>query len=173
MTRIVHRQYKEFELPPEGVHRGRLTEIKDLEPTVNLNGEEKERVRFIWTLLHQRTSSGDTMKVYQTFNVSLHPQSYLSQAIRDITGEEPGDHFDLDGLLGCECDLVLKHNEGNDGRTYCNVRTILRLPTAAEAAEEKRVAAVTEKVKQAAAQPQGAVTVPAEADTISDEDIPF
>ena len=175
MTRIIHRKYKEFELAPEGVHRAKLTEIQDLEPAVNANGEETERVRFVWTLLYQLTSSGDSMKVWQTLNVSLYPRSFMGQAIKDITGHDPGDDFDLDSLQGVECDLLLKHNE-HDGKTYCNVRAIMRLPTAAEQAEEKRVAAVTAKVKQSAQQPRGTATVTpprTQEDQISDEDIPF
>jgi hypothetical protein len=171
MTRIIHRKYKEFELPPEGVHRAKLTEIKDLEPTVNANGEKKERARFVWTLLYQLTSSGDSMKVCQTFNVSLYPRSFMGQAIRDITGNDPGDDFDLDSLLSVERDLLLEHNE-HDGRTYCNVRAIMRLPTAAEAAEEKRVAAMTAKVKAAARQSRATAAVIEAEGQITDEDIP-
>jgi hypothetical protein len=93
-----------------------------------------------------------------------------------------GSSFDLDSLLGVEADLVLKHNQGDDGKTYCNVRTILRLPTAAERAEEQCVLAITEKVKQAAQQTavqsvaqQTAAPPPATAvrTEITDEDLPF
>jgi hypothetical protein len=93
----------------------------------------------------------------------------------------PRKQFELapEGVHRARLKQLLKHNEGNDGRTYCNVRAIVRLPTAAEAAEEKCVAAVTARVKQAAAQPRATATVtaPAPAATqegeIEDEDIPF
>jgi len=112
------------------------------------------------------------MKVFQTFNLSLHPQSFLTRAITDITGREPGHEFDLDSLVGREVELVIKHNEGNDGRVYANVRTILP-QTAAENAEEKRVGAMTEKVKEQG-RPSHTVKAPEpEPVKITDADIPF
>ena len=179
--RIIKYQQKTFELPPPGLHRGRLVEIKDVSPAMNPQGEEKDRVRFVWTLLHQLDSSGNPMKVFQTLNLSLHPRSFLSQTIGDITGQEPGEEFDLDSLLGSEADLLIKHNSGSDGRTYANVVSILRPPTPAEAAEAQRVAAVTAKVKEMARQPAHIVSTPPPAapalpnadSEITDADIPF
>jgi hypothetical protein len=118
----------QFELASEGVHRARLEQIKDLDPALNSKGEEHQRIRFIWSLEDQVNSSNYAFRVFQTFNLSLHPQSFLSRAIFDITGREPGREFDLDSLVGVEVELVIKHNSGDDGRVYANVRTILRAP---------------------------------------------
>jgi hypothetical protein len=48
--------------------------------------------------------------------------------------------------------LGSKQDKGAAGRCYCNVAAIFRPKTKAEEAEEKRVAAVTARVKQATAQ---------------------
>jgi hypothetical protein len=147
MTRTIrYTPNKSYELPSEGVHRAQLTDIKDLPPALDSKGEQHERLRFIWGLKDQVNSFGDPMRVFATYNLSLHPQSFLSRAIFDITGREPGSEFDLDSLLGIECDLVIKHNRAPDGRVYANVSSILRPKTAAGPAEEKRVRRATEKV---------------------------
>jgi hypothetical protein len=161
MTRVIRYTQKQFELPSEGIHLARLIEIKDLEPGLNPKGEEKSRVRFVWELADEVNISGNPMKAFQTFNVSLHPKSFLGQAIHDITGRDPGNQFDLDSLLGVEVQLVLKHNQGDDGRVYCNVAAILRAKTEAEDAED---AQATAKVKAAAVSDRAEIT---------DEDIPF
>ena len=174
MTRIIRYEAKQYELQPEGVQRARLSEINDLEPTINSRGKEQERIRFVWES-NQVNSSGYPFKVWQTFNLTLHPKSFLSKAISDITGKEAGEEFDIDSLIGVVVDLVIKHNEGNDGRVYANVVAIMRLQTKAEGAEEKRVAAATAKVKQNATGSR-VVTAPtpaANAVEIVDEDIPF
>jgi hypothetical protein len=166
---------REYEIPPEGMYRARLEEITDAAPGINPRGEETQRVRFNWTLLNQFTSAGDAMRVFQTFNSTLAPRSFLFAAVTDIRGVPPGNEFDLDSLIGTECDLVLRHHITDDGRKFCNVKTILRLPTPAEAAEEKRVAAATTAVKQAAQRPHvvSRPAPPAPPAEIDDSDVPF
>jgi hypothetical protein len=181
MTRVIRYVPKEYELPKEGVERARLVEIKDLDPALNPRGEEKQRVRFVWELQNQVNSNNYAFKVFQTFNLSIHPMSFLAKTIYDLTGSDAGESFDLDSLQGTVADLVLKHSEGNDGRVYCNIVAIMRLRNAEEAAkekaEERRVKAATERVMTEARKPR-VVTAPASASdageiTDEDEDIPF
>lgn len=178
MTRFVRYVPKPFELAPEGIHPARLVEIKDIKPGPNGRGEEKERVRFSWELKGVFTSNGDPMRVFDTYNLSLHPKSFLCGAIRGIIGREPGEEFDIDSLLGVERDLALKHNEGDDGKTYCNIVAYYRKKTAAETAEEQRVQTVTQRVIEAGAKDSHKLSYsppPPDSDaaTITDEAIPF
>jgi hypothetical protein len=170
---MIRFSHKQFELASEGVHHAKLIEIRDIEPAVNPMGKEKERVRFIWELRDEMNSAGAPMRVFQTLNLSLHPQSFLSKAIFDITGREPGMQFDLDTLVGAEADLVIKHNQGADERTYANVVSILRLKTAAEEAEEKRVRAATQRVKDESRRSHTVTRPQPEQAEIADNDVPF
>ena len=143
---------KNFEVPTEGVHVAELREIKQLGVVETLNGE-REKVRFTYEL-DETDSRGRSLLVFQTFNLTLHPQSFLSKAIYDLTGEEAGGEYELDHLLGIRRQLVLKHHRSeSNGKLYANIAAILRPKTAQDEAEEKRVAAATAKVKQAAAHP--------------------
>lgn len=176
---------REFELAPEGVHRARLVAIKEVAPGVSAHGEERPRIRFDWELIGRTAQNGEPLGAFQTYNASLGPKSYLLQAVRDITGTTPaeGVEFDFDTLLGVERDLVLRHETGNDGRVYCNIRSILRPLTPAESAEAQRVKAATVAVTSnaAAARLQGsqgshivfAPPAAAAKPEITDEDIPF
>jgi hypothetical protein len=170
MRVIRYTPQKQYELASEGIHRAQLKEIKDLDPAPDSRGEEHKRLRFIWELKDQMTSFGGPIKVFQTFNLSLHPQSFLSRAIFDITGGEPGREFDLDRLIGVEVDLVIKHNAAPDGRVYANVATILR-QTAAETAE--KVKAATEKMKEQSRRSHVITRLEPDPPEITDDDVPF
>lgn len=161
-----------FEIATEGVHDAELIEIKELGMVETPNGE-REKVRFVYGL-DDIDSRGKNLLVFQSFNLTLHPSSFLSKAIYDLTGEEPGEEYELDDLLGIRCQLVLKHHRSEtSGKTYANVAAILRPKTAREEAEEKRVAAAIAKVKQAAATPPMSSASSLDAATVTDEDIPF
>jgi hypothetical protein len=175
---------KEYEIAPEGCYRARLESIDDAAPGTSPRGEEVQRVRFCWVLTTLVTAAGEPFKVFSTYNMTIAPRSFLHQAVCDIVGTPPGESFDLDTLIGSECDLVLRHREGADGRVWCNIRSILRPATPAEKAEEQRVVAATEQVRQAAlrntfaprsaphivTRPAPPASTPAGEDT---EDIPF
>lgn len=156
---------KIYQLPPEGMYRGQLTTIEELGPTMTPNGE-KDRVRFIWTL-EEKDEEGNPFRVFESFNLSIHPKSLLSKTIFEITGKSPGQEFELNDLVGSELNLVLQHNTNEfDGRTYCNIAARLRPSTAAETAEAKRVTTAVAKVNAQA-------TTTTDPNTITDEDIPF
>ena len=162
---------KQFELPAEGVQRGKLVEIEELGKEKTPSGEEKDKVRFIWEL-DQTNSSGAPFQVREKFNRTMHPDSWLHKAVAEIIGRDPGTDFDLDTLQDVEVDLVLKHsNPSEKGVRYANVVTHLRPKTKAEAAEERSVSVAILKVKQGAALPP-TDTPPAKAEG-TDNDIPF
>ena len=167
----VRYQAKGFEIPPEGVEWASIAEIKELGLVETQNGA-REKIAIVWEL-DRADSHGRPFLVFQRFNLSLHPASFLSKTIHDITGEEPGDEYELDDLLNARCQLVLKHNESEtNGRTYANVATILRPRTAAEEREERLIARVTAQVKQQALanSPRTTATARADVDDIRDND---
>jgi hypothetical protein len=174
---VARYQQKRYELPSEGTYRARLIDIKDLDPALTPGGEEKPRVRFIWDLRDALDSRGVAMKAFQTFNLTMYPMGFLSRAIADITGKDPGREFDLDTLLGVEVDLVIKHNRGADGKTYANVARIIRPKTRAEEVEEQRVKAATTRVLDEGRKPHRVTSERAESvdngTEITNSDIPF
>ena len=120
-----------------------------MDSTYDDDGQEKQRERFVWEC-DETDKWGNPLKLFSTYNLSLHPKSYLFRAIVDITGEVPEGECELNGLLGAERGLTIKHDQGSDGRMYANIVAIFRPKTKAESAEERRVASIMEKVKQEA-----------------------
>ena len=123
MSMIVKRRKRQFEIPKEGQVFARLQQIKDL-GIVDGNFGSKEKIAFVWQTA-ECGIGGEPLEVWQRLTKSLHPKSLLFKAIRQITGEDPGEEFDLQTLVGVEVTLVIEHNEAEDV-TYANVAAIVR-----------------------------------------------
>jgi len=133
MSLVVKHTKKQYEIADEGTHDATLAEIREL-GKVETGFGTKEKLLFIWELEDQFDSKGEPIRIFQRFNKSIHPKAALYKAVRSITGEDPGDEFDLEQLIGVSVQLVLQHNEGDDGIVYANVAAIVRLKTAEEEA---------------------------------------
>lgn len=161
MSLIVTRSKKQYEIAAEGTHEATLQEIREL-GKVETSFGAKEKLLFIWEV-EQVDSKGEPVKVFQRFTKSLHPKAALYKAVRSITGEDPGDEFDLSKLIGTSVQLVIQHNESDDGVIYANVAAILRVQTPEEEASEKRVQAVIDAARKRQQ----------EQEPITDLDVPF
>jgi hypothetical protein len=183
---IVRYVRKQFDIPDEGLHDAVISEFRDLGMITGFNGQKQAKLQAIYEL-DELGSNGEPLKVFQRFNNTLHPQSFLYKAITDITGALPGEEYDTDKLIGRRVQLLIKHNEGANGVVYANVENILRPKTKDEEASEKRIQDTTGDIK--AQQKSGPVRKPpviartpqpmtATADEnheveIDDSDIPF
>jgi hypothetical protein len=112
-----------FELLPEGSHPCVLADIADLGERPTKFGI-KPQVRFVW-LSNLSGSNGYRLGTISQYNVNLHPDSYLSAAIRVLTGSYPASEFDLESLIGLNAVLVIEHTSSN-GRDFAAIRTLLR-----------------------------------------------
>jgi hypothetical protein len=135
---VVRYVRKQFDIPDEGLHDGVISEFRDLGMVTGFNGQKQAKLQAIYEL-DELGSNGEPLKVFQRFNNTLHPQSFLYKAITDITGTSPGEAYELDDLIGRRVQLLIKHNEGANGVTYANVENILRPKTHVEEASEKRI----------------------------------
>ena len=168
---VVKYTKKQYEIPDEGIVNGTLAEVKDLGEMPTAFGS-KDKILWVWET-DQIGRNGKPMKVFQRFTKSLHPKALLYKALRSITGEEPGEEFDLSSLIGTQVQLVIQHNEGEDGITYANVASIFRPKTAEEEASERRV----ETFVEAAQRKQGAFKIKKETNLhgveVDNNDMPF
>jgi hypothetical protein len=141
---------KQYEVPPEGTCSATLAEVKDL-GEVDTNFGKKFKVLFVW-ITDFMGADGTPIRVYERFSNTLHPKGNLSPRLKQITGEWPDQEteFDLSALQGTRGQLVIQHNEADDGRVFANVTAFVRLPTPAEAADDARSDARVRKVIDAA-----------------------
>jgi len=129
------RQYKEKkmvlivtnlkrEIPDEGTHRATLIEITDL-GSVQTKYGMKEKVLFTFEV-EQADGEGKKRRAFKRFSKTLHPKGGLRKAIRAITGEDPGDEFDLAQLIGRTVQILIEH-QVSEGSTYANITAIVRM----------------------------------------------
>lgn len=111
------------EIPDEGRHHVRITQVKELGMIQTLEGPKEKLLVAMDT--KQPDKQGNPRKLYKRFNKTIHAKSALRKFVRSVTGEEPGSEFDLENLLGREFDVLVEHNE-REGKTYANVTAIIR-----------------------------------------------
>jgi hypothetical protein len=136
----------QYELPDESHHHGEIASV-EYRPNVKTNFGIKNKVRF-WIDTDQVGTDGEPIRVFLSFNDTLHPSGDLYPFIVKMTGEAPQPGYDFDDLLGIPVEYDIEHSTGNDGRTWPNVNNIRRERTAKEVADDKHS---EERVKKAIA----------------------
>jgi hypothetical protein len=155
MSTVVKR--KQYAKASEGIHPGRLVKFKNL-GLVEYMGEKRPRGNFDWIILDESDELGAPIHVYESFNLTIENKSRLGKILTEMLGMPPDDEIVLEGLVGTECGLEIRHN-ANDGKIYANIEK--HLPHAPR-----------EKTKAAGARTVVARSQPQE-DLITDADIPF
>jgi hypothetical protein len=111
----------------EGVHKAVLADIVDLGVIQTAFGP-KEKVQFTW-LTDESDEAGRTKYLFKRYTKSLHEKASLRKDVKLILGKDiDGNSFDLESLIGIAKNLVVQHNEGNDGKIYANIIGIQRGP---------------------------------------------
>lgn len=130
---IISRKKKgDYSTAPEGLHHAVCVDVID-QGLVKTEWGEKYRVQIRWQL-DQNDPQSDPPRPYlvmATYTNSLHEKSRLRPMLeawrgRKFTAEEL-DGFDLEKLLGVNCQIQIIHNI-TDGGTYANVQAVVPPP---------------------------------------------
>lgn len=113
---------------PEGVHNAVCVDIVEL-GEVQTTWGPKSMIRVVWEI-DAKMEGGKPFLVMQRYTPSLGAKTTLRKHLkswrgRDFTKEEL-EGFELDDILGASCQLVIEHNDGNNGNTYANISAILK-----------------------------------------------
>jgi hypothetical protein len=120
---VEKKESKEFEIPEDGLYQAVLADVVDLGEQPTQFGD-KHRARFIY-ILSETDSEGRPFRLMQQLNVSLHEKSGMAKIVKRLLGKDPGESFDLDLLIGKQCQLDVIRNEGKEGRIFANVNAVL------------------------------------------------
>lgn len=133
----------EFNMPEDGEHTATFASYEDLgEMADPYNpGKMKRRLKVVWEL-------EDGAEQWDWMTASLHTQATLYEVASVLLGHNPPKRMDLDDLVGLSCRIIIKHYEGQDGKTKSKVESYLP--------------ATNPRARQ-----------PAAASPITDQDIPF
>ena len=155
---------------PEGVHDAVCCDVADLgivETTWQGETKQQHKVRIVWQLA-AKMEDGRPFSIGRRYGLTLHEKSSLFKDLKTWFGKAPPDNFDLEKLIGQNCQIVVTHNE-RDGTTYANVQSVLK-------AGKAKLKVDPDFVRFKDREPKPAMAVAATRNTTTDadgNDIPF
>lgn len=128
MPIIASYNQKDFTPAPEGLHQAVCVDVVD-KGLVDGPWGPKPTIQIRWQLEQADEATGKRFMVVANYNLSLNEKANLRKILkgwrgRDFTAEELKG-FDLEKLVGANCQLQLIHNLSDNGRTYANVQTVV------------------------------------------------
>jgi|SRR5690606_24025297 len=120
----------DFEPAPAGAHQAVCVDVVDKGlVTTEWQGKVRDRhlVQIRWQI-NERMTDGTRYLVTRTFTLTLHEKGQLRPFLESWRGRaftrEELEGFDLERLIGANCQINVVHRTNND-RTYANVVSIM------------------------------------------------
>ena len=128
MAIIARTNKKEFTPAPEGLWPAVCADVVDLGIQKTPWGDA-HKVELRWFLEEKDPKTQKAFMLFKRYTLSLHEKSNLRRELetwrgRKFTSEEL-EGFDLEKLLGVNCQLQVIHNIKDEGETYANVQAIV------------------------------------------------
>jgi len=128
MSIIAREPESKFATAPEGLHQAVCVDVVDL-GLVNTQWGDKLKVELRWQLDETNPETGKRFEVRARYTLSLSEKANLRKHLemwrnKKFTAEELRG-FDLERLIGANCQLQVIHNLSDEGRTYANVQAIV------------------------------------------------
>lgn len=119
----------DFQPAPPGLHQAVCCDVVDLGEQETAFGI-KRQVRIIWQI-KTKNQKGERFQVRQTYTASLNEKSNLRRDLeswrgRPFTPKEIA-AFDVEAVLGANCQLQVVQQISKKGRTYANVKAVVPL----------------------------------------------
>lgn len=117
--------------PPEGLYHAVCADVIDLGLQTTKWGQ-RHLVELVWQLA-ETNDQGRRYTVRKRYTLSLHEKSQLRRDLeswrgRKFTDKEAIQGFDVEALVGVNCQVQIVHNLGTDGKTYANVHAVVPPP---------------------------------------------
>ena len=117
---------------PEGLQQGVCCDVIDLGDVVStFTGKMQHKVRIVWQSEHQHPNPNYNRphEVSNTYSLSLHEKATLRKHLEAWRGKkftpEELKGFDLEKLIGVNCQLQVVHKLASNGATYANIQAIV------------------------------------------------
>jgi hypothetical protein len=128
MPLVIKEQEAHFEPAPPGLHQAVCVDVVDL-GLVDTKFGPKRKLKIIWQLA-MKNKQGERFQARASYTQSLMEGSNLRRDLESWRGrsftEEERKGFDVEKLIGVNCQLSLKHNiSKSTGRTYAQVTVVL------------------------------------------------
>ena len=127
MAIIARAPESKFTPAPEGLHQAVCVDVHDLGLQKTPWGE-KHKVLVVWQI-DALEENGKRFQIRQSYTLSLSDKANLRRDLECWRGRKFTDDelqgFDLEKLMGANCQLQVVHNLGDEGKTYANVQAIV------------------------------------------------
>ena len=128
MAIIVRKPESSFTPCPEGLHQAVCVDVVDLGLQKTAYGE-KHKVELRWQTELENAETNRRFQLRKWYTASLHEKASLRKDLECWRGrkftEEELKAFDLEKLIGANCQLQVIHNITDDGKTYDNIQAIV------------------------------------------------
>jgi hypothetical protein len=128
MAIVAREPESKFTPAPEGLHQAVCVDVVEL-GLVQTPWGEKEKVEIVWQLDFVNDELDRRFEVRKWYGLSLHEKANLRKDLecwrgRKFTADELKG-FDLEKLIGANCQLQVIHNITDEGKVYANVQAIV------------------------------------------------
>jgi hypothetical protein len=131
MPIYVRKKESEYTVAPEGLWPAVCCDVVDLGIVQTPFGAQ-EKIQIRWQLEEVDEKTGKRFLIVQKYTPSLHEKSKLRPMLeawrgRKFTKDEERE-FDIEKLLGANCQLQIIHNIKDEGQVYANVQAVVPMP---------------------------------------------
>lgn len=128
MAIVAREPESKFTPAPEGLHQAVCVDVVELGVVKGPYGD-KEKVEIIWQIDLTNEDTDRRFEVRKWYTLSLHEKANLRKDMecwrgRKFTKDELAG-FDLEKLIGANCQLQVIHNITDEGKVYANVQAIV------------------------------------------------
>ena len=124
---------KEWPIAPEGLHQAVCVDVWEIwteKRPEHFGGGLVDKTRLVFQL-DREDEDGQRYEVMGTYTASLHEKARLRQLLESWRGRRFTDDelkgFDLENVIGVNCQLQVVHTLSKNGKTYANVQAIVPL----------------------------------------------
>jgi len=158
-----------FTPAPAGLHQAVCVDVVDLGIKETKWGD-KHKVQIRWQI-DKVNEKGKSFLVVQNYTLSLNEKAGLRKHLDAWRGKkftkEELEGFDLESLIGVNCQLQVVHNE-YDGKVFANVQAVVPLGKGMEKMEPEDYVRTIDRPDQ-----NGGESLPQDVPAESTEDLPF
>ena len=121
MAIVLQAESQEPDLVPDGVYPAKLTSVKEFHNSYG------PRLGFEFTL----GGNGGGKTVMRSTAPKLTPKSKLADLLRGLMGRDIDQMdlacgFDVEELVGTDCQVLIRQSQGKNGKLYSNVEGVFR-----------------------------------------------
>jgi len=129
MSLMARRPQTARALAPAGIHSAVCVDVQDLGLQTGAYGA-KHKIRLVWQLDALDPEAGRRVEVARVYTLSLHERAALRKDLerwrgRAFTDQELDLGFDLEKVIGANCQVLVSHSLGENGTLYANVDSLL------------------------------------------------